>query len=301
MLPKISIIVAVFNGVKTIEKTISSVLGQTYNNFELVIIDGGSTDGTIRILEQIHNPALSWRSEPDKGIYDALNKGIERATGEWLYFLGADDELYNKKVLKSLFGSQGFENADFFYGNVKIVAHKGLYDGEFDYKKLLIKNISHQAIFYNKNIFQKVGKYNLKYKSHADWDFNLRCFENKEIRLKYTDKIIASFAEGGASSNYDIPFLKESLLPRKLKFLETKKNGLYNLKSYDEYWRFIRNSGLRNEEDFIKSGYHHAIPGVILSMANRQNKLPESLLQKGVFSKMFMFMNYLFSNHKTKN
>ena len=301
MHPKISVIIVVYNGANVIEKSITSVLSQTYNNKELIIVDGGSTDNTISIVKEIQNTDLSWKSEPDNGIYDAMNKGIERATGEWIYFLGADDEFYNKEVLNDLFGDNGFENIDFIYGNVKRVGLKGVYDGEFDFGKLLVKNISHQAIFYNRNIFQKVGKYNLKFKTHADWDFNIRSFGNNQVRIKYTDKIIARFGEGGASSSYDIPFMRESLLPEKLRFLVSGKTNLRNIKEYDEHWRFIRNSGLRNKEDFKKSGYQFAIPEVILSMANRQNKLPEGLLKKGVFSKIFMFINYLFSNYKIGN
>ncbi len=213
-------------------------------------------------------------------------------------FLGADDSFYSKEVLSLLFDGSDFENINFLYGNVEREEFKDVYDGKFDYRKLLIKNISHQAIFYNRNLFQKVGKYDLQYKTHADWDFNLRCFEDKEIKIKYTDKIVARFGKGGLSGNYDIPFFRESLLPRKLSFLKNEKNRLYNLKSYDEWWRFIRNAGIRSENDFNNPGYHLAIPPVILSMVKRQNKLPESLLQKGVFSKMFMFINYFFSNHK---
>lgn len=301
MNPKISVIVVVFNAAKTIEKTITSVLGQTYNNLELIIIDGGSTDDTIKILKQIHDPALSWTSEPDNGIYDAMNKGIKKATGEWIYFLGADDELYNKEVLDDLFREpRVVENTDFLYGNVRSDAFKGVYDGEFDFKKLLIKNISHQAIFYHRNIFLKIGNYNLKYKTHADWDFNLRCFENKGIKIKYVDRVIAQFGKGGASSSYDISFLRESLLPRKLRLLQTEKN-LNNLQNYDEWWRFVRNARLRSEKEFINSGCHLPLPAVVLSIVKRQNKLPESLLRKGVFSKIFMFTNYLFSSHKTQN
>ncbi len=301
MYPKISIIIVVFNGAKTIEKTLESVLGQTWRNLELIVVDGGSTDDTLEILKKIENPVLSWTSEPDKGIYDAMNKGLQKATGDWIYFLGADDEFYDRKVLSSVFEEAHFENIDFIYGNVKSDAFKGIYDGVFNYNKLLIKNISHQAIFYHKSIFLKNGNFNLKYKSHADWDFNLRCFEIKDIRIKYVDRIIAQFGEGGVSSNYDLPFLRESLMPRKLKLLQTEKNSLHNLKNYDEWWRFIRNAKLKSEDDFIKSGYILPIPGVILSMVNRQNKLSQSMLEKGVFSKIFMFINYLFSYHKIRN
>lgn len=299
--PKLSIITVVFNGASTLEKTINSVLSQTYDNIEYILVDGGSTDNTIEILKKYDDSNLSWVSEPDKGIYDAMNKGIERASGDWLYFLGADDQFYNNNVLKAVFGETDIMNYDFIYGNVKSEAFKNVYDGEFDFEKLLKKNISHQAIFCHKNIFLTIGKYNLKYKTHADWDFNLRCFENNEMRIKYVNEIIAEFGKGGVSSNYDIPFLRESLLPRKLRLLESDKSSLYNIKNYDEWWRFIRNMGLRSEEDFKESGYDLPLSGVVLSMVKMQKKLPKSWLRKGIFSKMCMFTNYLFNYYKIKN
>jgi len=301
MYPKISVIIAVYNGAKVIEKSVRSFLNQNYVNKELIIVDGGSADETLSIIKRFDDPSIFWKSEPDKGVYDAMNKGIERATGEWIYFLGADDEFYNNEVLASLFGGSNFDGIDFLYGNVKRDGFKKVYDGEFDYRKLLIKNISHQAIFYRKNIFQQLGNYNVNFKTHADWDFNLRCFEKKEIRIKYHPEVIARFGQGGLSSSYDIPFFRNSLLPRKLSFLENGNDRLFNLKSYDDWWRFLRNSGLRSESDFINAGYHYPLPGVILSMVNTQSKLPESLLKKGLFSKLFMFINYLSGNHKPTN
>lgn len=301
MHPKISIIIVVFNGAKTIEKAIESILGQSWRNIEVIVVDGGSTDDTIKTLEKIQNSVLSWTSEPDKGIYDAMNKGVQKSTGEWIYFLGADDELYNNNVLTSVFKGYDFENIGFIYGNVKSEAFKGVYDGEFDYIKLLKKNISHQAIFYHKSIFQKIGEFNLEYKSHADWDFNLRCFENKEIGIKYVDNIIARFGKGGISSNYDLSFLKKSLLPRKLNLLRNERTSLYKIKNYDEWWRFIRNAGLRSKDDFIKSGDMLPIPDVILYMVKRQSKLSKSMLQKGLISKICMSISYLFSYHKIRN
>jgi glycosyltransferase involved in cell wall biosynthesis len=301
MPPKISIIIVVYNGAKTLERAMNSAFEQTYKNIELIIIDGGSVDGTLEILKKNHSSNLKWISEPDKGIYDAMNKGVRISTGEWLYFLGADDEFYDNHLLESIFHESNLKNVEFLYGNVKRGDNKKLYDGEFDYQKLLKKNISHQAIFYNKNIFEKNGNYNVSYKTHADWDLNLGCFENKSISIKYIDKIIARFGTGGLSVNYDIPFLRESLMPRKMDFLKANKHSLYHLKNYDEWWRFIRNSGFRNEKDFHDSGYKTNVPAVILSTVKIQNRLPESLLRKGVFSKIFMFISYLFSYHKIRD
>lgn len=300
-LPKISIIIVVHNAAKTLKSAINSIFEQSYKNVEVVVIDGGSTDGTLEILKNNKAENLIWISEPDKGIYDAMNKGIRICSGEWLYFLGADDQLYDKNVLENIFQNSNLSGVEFLYGNVKRSNNEEFYDGKFDYEKLLKKNISHQAIFYNKNIFEDNGNYNTRYKTHADWDMNLRCFENKTVRIKYVEQVIARFAVGGASRNYDIPFLRESLMPRKIDFLKANKRTLDNLKSYDEWWRFIRNSGLRNENDFYDSGYNGHIPAVILSMVQWQNKLPEFLLRNGLFSKLFMALNYLFCYRKIRS
>ena len=101
--PSISIVTAVYNGNNTIEETIRSVISQTYDNFEYIVIDGSSSDGTIEKLMQYDDQIDYWISEPDKGVYDALNKGIDLARGEWIYFLGADDVLVDSNVLKRIF------------------------------------------------------------------------------------------------------------------------------------------------------------------------------------------------------
>lgn len=97
---KISIITVSYNAAKTIEQTIQSVVNQTYDNIEYIIIDGGSTDGTVDIIKKYEDKIAYWVSEPDKGIYDAMNKGILKASGEYIYFLGADDWLYNESVME---------------------------------------------------------------------------------------------------------------------------------------------------------------------------------------------------------
>lgn len=299
--PKISVIIVVYNAADTIETAINSVFEQTYKNAEVIVIDGGSLDGTLEILKKYKAADFKWISEPDEGIYDAMNKGIKYSSGEWIYFLGADDKLYSNRILEDIFKESDLNDAGFLYGNVKRGTHTKLYDGEFDYEKLLKKNISHQAVFYKKDIFLRTGNYNLGYRTHADWDVNLRCFENQAVKIKYLDKIIAYFATGGASVHYDIPFLCESLMPRKIDFFKANKQKFKNLKNYDEWWRFIRNSGLRNEKDFHDWGYKSNVPSVILSMVKWQNKLPESFLRKGVFSKISMLTNYLFCYRKITN
>ena len=131
-IPLISIITVSYNAVKTIEDTIVSVLGQTYSNIEYIIIDGGSTDGTLDIIKKYEDKITYWVSEPDKGIYDAMNKGILKATGDYLFFLGADDKITcNFNDIIHLFKDKN----TVYYGDVLFGEEGKKYDGEFNTNK----------------------------------------------------------------------------------------------------------------------------------------------------------------------
>ena len=210
---KFSILTPTLNSAESLERTINSVLQQNYDNWEHIIIDGGSTDGTIEIIKKY--PHLKWISEPDRGIYDAMNKGITLANGDWIYFLGSDD-LLKPGILKKIGASEN-SNVDVIYGNVWSTRFGGKYDGPFDFRKIYVKNICHQAIFLNKRVFKIIGAFNLKYKSHADYDHNIKWFLNKKIKHKYIDLVIAEYADGGFSSlNPDMVFAKE----KRFKFIK---------------------------------------------------------------------------------
>jgi glycosyltransferase involved in cell wall biosynthesis len=169
-------------------------------------MDGLSTDETFSIVKRHEavNPALWWFSERDKGIYDAMNKGIELAKGEWIYFLGSDDLIHDKDVLQEVYSLDKSEY-QVVYGNAKIIgktawAKEGhLYDGEFDLQKLLKKNICQQAMFYHNSCFtDTTSLFNIDYEICADWDFNLRCWARKEFL--FVDITIVDFYGGGAST-----------------------------------------------------------------------------------------------------
>lgn len=115
--PLISIVTVVFNGEKTLEKTIQSVLNQTYNNIEYIIIDGGSTDRTLEIIKKYEDKIDYWQSEPDKGIYDAMNKGIGLATGDWINFMNAGDYFYKESVIENVFSNKNYDQFNVLYGN----------------------------------------------------------------------------------------------------------------------------------------------------------------------------------------
>jgi len=121
----ISIITVVYNGETHLEQTIKSVLNQTYPNTEYIIIDGGSTDGTLDIIKKYNDKIAFWVSEPDNGIYDAMNKGIELATGEWINFMNAGDTFANKNTIEKIFSKSSYEEVDVIFGNSIIKLENG--------------------------------------------------------------------------------------------------------------------------------------------------------------------------------
>lgn len=284
--PYFSIIIAVFNGGKTLSKALDSIANQTYKNIEVVIIDGGSTDDTLLIARQYHQVKYCV-SEPDEGIYDAMNKGIQAAKGDWIYFLGSDDYLYENTVLEKVANFAQGCSCEMMYGNVLL--NNKVYDGYFDHAKILRTNISHQAIFYKASVLEKLGLYNLKYKTHADWDLNIRCFFDDSIRAKYIDIVVAYFAIGGASSSHDVTCLREVVLPLRLNML-SGTSSLRSVKTYDEWWRLIRNSKTRSVNEVPELQLKNAWP--IVHMIKFQSLFPLSMLRVGGLSKIFMVVGY---------
>jgi glycosyltransferase involved in cell wall biosynthesis len=186
--PLISIITTTLNSESTIEDTIKSVLNQAYKNIEYLIIDGNSTDRTLSIIKNYERFIDYWVSEPDKGIYDAMNKGISKSHGDWIYFLGSDDILLNIENLIPYLK----DNNTIYYGNVIYKTRKKLYDGKFSRFKLARKNISQQAIFYPNTVFSKYI-YNLEFPILADWELNIKCFNDKHIKFYYLPFPIAIY------------------------------------------------------------------------------------------------------------
>lgn len=210
---KLSIIIPVFNSGKTIAACLDSIIQQEFDGVEVLIVDGLSNDNSLDIVRayQDKHDWIRLISEKDDGIYDAMNKGVRNASGAWLYFLGSDDVLHSNNVLKSIFGKSDLsEKYDLIYGNV-IFKHSGKrYDGKFDAYRLIEKNICHQAIFYRKELFEKIGLYQTKYIVLADYVFNILCFSDRSVRKHYIDTSIAIYNEKGFSSNcFDKEYRKD--------------------------------------------------------------------------------------------
>ena len=194
--PTFSIIVPTLNAAATLQACLDSIARQTYSDFEVVLVDGGSTDATVDIAKSFA-PSLDTRlvihCGPDHGVYDAMNRGIGIATGAWLLFFGADDTLYEADTLARVAAYIGdHEPSDLVYGDVIRRSSGFRYAGAFDLDRLLFEaNICHQATFYRRELFDGIGPYNVRYRVCADWDFNIRCFSNPALVNRYMDIVVA--------------------------------------------------------------------------------------------------------------
>ena len=211
---KISIIIPTFNSAKTLAVCLQSLAKQTFRDFEVLIIDGVSIDDTVAIANNFLSgiPHLTILSEPDKGIYDAMNKGIGLSKGEWLYFLGSDDSLFDEKVLEYIlnFFEADFLNNDIVFGDVIfkewLRASKNHVDfTKFDFNKC---NLNHQSMFYRSSVFETAGLYDLSYTVFSDWHFNMKCALFFKLKFKYINAIVANYSIAGASNTISDDFLE---------------------------------------------------------------------------------------------
>ena len=185
--PLISIITVVYNGEKNLEETILSVINQTYDNVEFIIIDGSSTDGTIDIIKKYEDKIDYWISEKDSGIFDAMNKGILASKGDYINFMNAGDFFTRIHLVKEVVNILNSEEIDFLYGDYNLGNSNIKYNIQFTYK-----TICHQVIFAHKKCFNN-NMFDLKYRWMCDYKWLLECFLKKKIKKKYINKEICYF------------------------------------------------------------------------------------------------------------
>jgi glycosyltransferase involved in cell wall biosynthesis len=210
-----SIITPVYNCGPKIERKIESVWSQKLHLFEHIIIDGGSSDQTLASIKKSRYP-FTLVSEKDTGVYDAMNKGIDLACGKYLYFLGGGDRL-EPGILEKIAPLMPRQKLAFVYGNVFWEGHNKIYDGEFSKEKMKAgSNICQQAIFYERRIFDLLGKFETRFSVLADHAMNIRCFGRNEISKIYIEAIIARFEGDGLCVHQpDLTFAQE--LPNLIK------------------------------------------------------------------------------------
>lgn len=214
--PLVTVITPTYNAGEKLELTIESVLAQRRDLFEYIIVDGASTDGSVAIAQR-YAGSLRLLSEPDKGVYDAMNKGIDLARGRFLYFLGAGDTL-RPDAIEAISEHLQIDHPSFVYGDVFWVSDDAtfagkVYGGEFDRKALVFHSPCHQAIFYHRTIFEMHGKYDIRYRNAADWVLNFKCFGDDRIEKIYVNQIVADYEGGGVSAtSTDVVFHRHRVL-----------------------------------------------------------------------------------------
>ncbi len=203
---KISIITATFNSSQSITACIKSIFSQTYTDVEHIIIDGSSTDGTVSKINELPNRVSYVISEPDKGIYDALNKGILAATGDIIGFVHSDDQLASAEILQKVVDAFMQTGADGIFGNLVFVNKEDMIVRTWTSSPFKSRNIKfgwmppHPALFLRKEVFLKHGLFDITFKIAGDYDFMLRLMLDKEINIQHLQEVITRMRLGGIST-----------------------------------------------------------------------------------------------------
>lgn len=203
-LPLVSIIIATMNAGNYIDGCLKSIISQEFRNVQLLIFDGQSNDNTVNILKQYDQYISYWQSEPDQGIYDAMNKAVTFSKGDWVLFLGSDDRLLDgfSHMCKNLQNKNTL-----YYGDCEVDQTTKL-GGEFSSYKLAKMNICHQALFYPAGVFKKY-LYPLQYRVFGDYLLNMQCWGDRSIIKKYVPRCIAIYDMNGFSSNTEDDLFKK--------------------------------------------------------------------------------------------
>ena len=234
---KISIVTINYNGEKYLENTIQSICNQNYTDYELIIIDGASTDGSASIIEKYSDRISKIISEPDKGIADAMNKGITLSTGDYIAFIHSDDYLLSNDSLSDA-AKWLDQNHEIFafgihFGNEN--TYKPHYPRGFNYWMNFKFGLLHQGVLCHRNVFDAIGNFNTNFKLAMDYDFFLRAYR-REIKLKRCNHTISFMRDTGISSKQDNASLRQ-------RFLEERKAQYNNAPSallkilYPIYWK----------------------------------------------------------------
>ena len=233
---KISIITPTFNSQKTIEENINSVLIQTYDNWEHIVIDNLSSDKTLSIIKKFSNHKIKIISEKDKGIFDAINKGILNSTGEIISILHSDDFFFNKDALTNVVNDFLNPEINIVYGNLLYVK-KSNTDKMLRYwqsnnfqKGLFYRGWSppHPSFFVKKKIYEKFGNYKIEFGNSSDFELMFRLLEKNQVSSKYIDKVLVTMRYGGASNKNLLNIFKQNLTI--LKILGIEKNYITIIK-----------------------------------------------------------------------
>ena len=238
--PLLSIITVVYNDSKNLKKTIDSVKSQSFNDYELIIIDGQSTDGTLDIIESNREYISSWISERDSGIYDAMNKGIRLARGKYIEFLNAGDVFVDRKSLERIF-SNNDGDYDILYGEINLYDEDGIFLCEVPARDFTLENlknfgtgtVNHQAFFLKRELAPHFSnKYRLK--GELNWYIDI-LLQNKEATFKHVALPIIDYKQGGKGYQKFWRNLYEWVC-----LVQTRFGLMQNVKNLKTYWDFLK-------------------------------------------------------------
>ncbi len=201
---ELSIITVNYNNKAGLEKTINSVVGQTYAGVEYIIIDGGSVDGSVDVIKEHGDKIKYWVSEKDTGIYNAMNKGIERASGKYCLFLNSGDTLYDKDVTKDVMGLKSM--ADIVYGNLIFeypngARRKGVMPSKLTFRHMIQDTLWHPVSFIKRELFTTIGKYDESFPIISDYDFFLKAVLVAGVSTQKVNIVITLFTQDGVSAS----------------------------------------------------------------------------------------------------
>lgn len=227
---KVTIITVTYNSATYLQDCMDSVVGQTYSNIEHILIDASSTDGTLDIIKRYENHVAKWVSEKDRGMYDAINKGMEMATGDIIGILNSDDVLAGKDVIESIVKCFETYEVDSVYGDLvyvdKINSRKVLrYWKGFSYKRFRFHYgwmPAHPTFYFKSGLLKELGGYESHYFTAADYEFMARYLYRYRISAKYLNKLIVKMRVGGQSNNN----IKTRLRANRRDYLAMKKNQI---------------------------------------------------------------------------
>lgn len=244
---KISIITISYNNLEGLKRTVSSVLGQSFSDIEYIVIDGGAEDDSDKFLAANAEQITYWVSEPDKGIYNAMNKGIAQSNGEYLLFLNSGDVFINADVLETMVLQLNGE--DIVYGNGRLITNEGKFVGmkvpeTLDLPYFIHSSLVHPATFIKKELFNTLGSYNEGNKIVSDWEFFIKAILINNCTTKKVDVMMAEIEDGGISRD-------ESYLKLLAKEKESVLNKYFDSKELKE----ARQSEEKNKKTFKKASW----------------------------------------------
>lgn len=246
---KISIVTACYNSEQTIERTIQSVLAQTYTNIEYIIIDGGSKDKTLEIINQYANKISRIVSEKDGGIYDALNKGIANSTGDFIGFLHADDAFASNDVITQI--ANLAQNSDAVYADLQYVSATGKVIRHWNSGLFLPKLLKrgwmppHPTLYVKRTLYSQIGGFDLSYKIASDYDFMLRLLSVDKLQVAYLSQVTVLMMVGGASNKSLKNIIKKSKEDyRALKSNKIGGFGALFFKNFGKIGQFLKKNQL---------------------------------------------------------